>query len=76
MKIGIVGSSLLISLLLLVISTVLCILKDRKGFDFTDSTQVCALVRWSYYIIMLILILSMGYYGDTFSASSFIYGGF
>lgn len=76
MKIGIVGSSLLISLLLLVISTVLCILKDRKGFDFTDSTQVCALVRWSYYIIVLILILSMGYYGDTFSASSFIYGGF
>ena len=56
--------------------TIYSIIKDRTGFDITDPEKTKVGIRWTYYTVILILVLVFGYYGDTFTLQSFIYGAF
>ncbi len=67
---------ILLYMLVLLISVILHIVKDRTGFDLSDSKKVCGPIRWIYYFLLLTATMALGFYGDAFSSGSFIYGAF
>ena len=69
-------AAFLIYFLSIVVLVVLQILKDRTGFEMTDPKKVCTIVRWIYYLVLIVILMSMGFYGATFTLDSFIYGAF
>ena len=75
-EIGLPLAAFLIYFMSIVILVVMQILKDRKGFEIADPKKVCAIVRWIYYLTLIAILMSMGFYGATFSLDSFIYGAF
>ncbi|MCR4615506.1 MAG: hypothetical protein K5756_05095 [Clostridiales bacterium] len=75
-SISVSEKSFIFHLVLIAAMTLFAVMKDRRGFDITDVQKVKVGFRWTYYIIMLVLIFTFGYFGDTFNLNSFIYGAF